>query len=606
MIERVTAKNFQSWKNLEFTVQKGNTLITGFNYDDNTAEGVGKSAILNAICWGIFGTIPKDSNIDDVITQGEKSCSVNVYLKNGISIVRTRKPNDLYFFSSDSPETIIRGKDIKDTQKLIENRIKFTYETFLQSVYFAQNSLVKFLLSNEEGKVKILSQIADLHVFDIARKKANQLLKEAFLKLSEKKSKLNAVVQSIQTSVDQIESLKRMKTKFESEKIKILENLQIKSDQLEVSIKQLGIIPELGQEYYIKITDLKDTLEEFKEKIIFYRSELSKQAEKIMRKKILETELKALNTEIEGLKTDKNSQHCNSCGSELKDKEKQKYIATIASEIDKRNKEIKDMNFVSNAEIQENYEMYFTRHKELEKDIKYIEKLELEIVHKKEKKSILTNQLNYIKQEIEDNKNKQFPDIEKRIELLQNSLNEKKKEQKELESDLESNLKDHSMYETIKEGFTEVKSLSFQEILSELNSRSNYYLSELFDNDIKIKFSNIDTDGEVSKIETFLEINSEDRKLGLFSGGQTRRIMLAVDLAISDIIHSRKGIKDKLLILDEYFKDLSEQSISKIVTLLSNLETDVIMIEHNSLLRGLATNVVDVGYTNSESYMLKG
>ena len=82
--------------------------------------------------------------------------------------------------------------------------------------------------------------------------------------------------------------------------------------------------------------------------------------------------------------------------------------------------------------------------------------------------------------------------------------------------------------------------------------------------------------------------------------------MLAVDLAISDIIHARKGIKDKLLILDEYFKDLSEQSISKIVTLLSNLNTDVIMVEHNSLLRSLATNVVNVHYKNSESCILEG
>ena len=606
MIKSVNAKNFQSWRTLQFSADKGITLITGFNHDDNTAEGAGKSAILNAICWGIFGSIPNDSNIDDVITQGEKSCNVAVSLSNGISIVRNRKPNDLYFFYDDSSDVQNRGKDIKDTQKMIESVIGFTYETFLQSVYFAQNSLVKFILLNEEGKGKILSQIADLSIFDIGRKKAHELSREASLKLSIEKNKLGEVTQSIKLISDQMNSLKEMKLKFENEKVKTIHELEIRERRLEANIGMIGIIPELTPDYYVKLTDLRETLEDFQENIIYYRTEISKQAEKTMRKNALELEIKKLTTEIENLKTDKDKQHCNSCGSELKDKEKQKYIDTLSSKIEEKQNEINNMNFVQNAELEHKYSLYLNSHKELESDLKHIERLEIEINHKKEKKKILMNELYNLKNELYDQKAKEFPDIDKRVELLQHSLFQKEKERSEIAKVVEQLLDNHNTYEIIKNGFKEVKSLSFQEVLEELNSRSNYYLSELFDQEVKICFNNLGNDGETSKIETSLEIHGENRKLGLFSGGQTRRIMLAVDLAISDIIHARKGIKDKLLILDEYFKDLSEQSISKIVTLLSNLDTDVIMVEHNSLLRSLATNVVNVHYKNSESCILEG
>ena len=210
-------------------------------------------------------------------------------------------------------------------------------------------------------------------------------------------------------------------------------------------------------------------------------------------------------------------------------------------------------------------------------------------------------QLDQTKKELESLKNREYPDIDRRIELLQTSMFQKQHERESTGKQVEQLTNTQKMYETIKDGLKEVKSLSFQQLLNELNERTNYYLNELFDQSISIVFSNIGTDGETSKIETILTIAGEPRKLGLFSGGQTRRIMLAVDLAISDIIHSRKGLEDRLLILDEYFKDLSQESIEKICKLLSSLNKNVIMIEHNTILRSLANNVINVEYKNGES-----
>lgn len=174
MLSKISAKNFLSWKDLNFDVTKGATLIDGWNGDDQRSEGSGKSAVLNAICWGVYGKLPKDANVDDVIKDGETSCSVVLEFDNGDAIVRTRKPNDLFILKAGAT---IKGKDARETQTLIEEYVGCNFETFCQSVYFAQNYDKKFLSSNQEDKGKILSSIQNLQVFDKARKEVMELLK---------------------------------------------------------------------------------------------------------------------------------------------------------------------------------------------------------------------------------------------------------------------------------------------------------------------------------------------------------------------------------------------------------------------------------------------
>lgn len=187
MLSKISAKNFLSWKDLNFDVTKGATLVDGWNEDDQRSEGSGKSAVLNAVCWGVYGKLPKDANVDDVIKDGETSCSVVLEFDNGDAIVRTRKPNDLFILKAGAT---IKGKDARETQTLIEEYIGCNFETFCQSVYFAQNYDKKFLSSNQEDKGKILSSIQNLQVFDKARKEVMDLLKVEEKNLINLKTKL--------------------------------------------------------------------------------------------------------------------------------------------------------------------------------------------------------------------------------------------------------------------------------------------------------------------------------------------------------------------------------------------------------------------------------
>ena len=177
MISGIHGENFQSWKSLKFHVESGVTLIDGFNFDDNTPEGSGKSAILNAMCWGIYGKLPKEANVDDVVKDGEKGCLVEVFLDHPIvtRICRSRKPNDLAIV--DINQKTIKGKDVRETQKMIEEIVGLSFDAFCQTIYFAQGWPKKFVTATQEDRGKILSEIQNLEVFEKARKEAMSLIK---------------------------------------------------------------------------------------------------------------------------------------------------------------------------------------------------------------------------------------------------------------------------------------------------------------------------------------------------------------------------------------------------------------------------------------------
>ena len=78
---RVRARDFLSWAEFDRELGKGVTLIRGFNYDDGTEEGCGKSAVPNIMSWCIFGEIPKEALVDDVIRESCKGCETEIYLE---------------------------------------------------------------------------------------------------------------------------------------------------------------------------------------------------------------------------------------------------------------------------------------------------------------------------------------------------------------------------------------------------------------------------------------------------------------------------------------------------------------------------------------------
>jgi DNA repair exonuclease SbcCD ATPase subunit len=589
-----------------------------------TSEGSGKSSIPNAIVWCLFGKLPKDSKIDDVITDGQKSCTVEVTFQDGTRVIRSRKPNDLTIYAAQGKT--LKGKDQKDTQKLIETYLGMGFETFCQSVYFAQNYPNKFITANEQEKGKILSEIQDLSIFDKARKETTKYLNNVGSELSELKQKIETMDVYISGRVQSAEHLQSVKDTFDaekeaelnalfqakkealSEKKKLTQKLQTEFNFTEDEITSLIKTKSsevMETKLLIKEVDnLINTIERTSRLKADKESKSEKYAKKI---KLLKAELKH---------TKEDGAECPTCGNDLNSGKVEKLTEWRNTKLEeireyqelyKQNElELSEIELKSTEEYEQQRLEYRSKLSGQEEELNQIEKL-------RRQKDNLENRelarcedtLASIQKQIEIVEKKNTKDITEKLRVITSELDKAESVKFELNSKYKETNELYDNLTTLKDSFKDVKSYVFQNLLVELNTKANFYLENLFNQSVNIKFTNESDSGEVSKITVMVTIDGIERPLGLYSGGQFRRIQLAVDLALSDIVSSRNQNVLNFMILDEVFKDLSEESMTRIIEFLPSLGKNIILIEHNSLVKTLANEKVTVELRDGISSMLE-
>ena len=554
---KIIAKNFLSWDELEFDITDGVTLIDGWNHDDNTSEGSGKSAVVNALCFGLFGKLPKDAKVDEVIKQGEKSCMVQIQTPEW-TVIRTRKPNETFMEHKTRGRVI--GKDARESQKLIEEELGFSYETFMQTIYFAQNYGKKFITSTNEDKGRILSEVQDLGLFDRARLDAKTRQDGVKQRLVQEQSGLLSYEKDIKHVKEKITMLK---TSAEREAFQISQRIRKAEKQIKEYTRQAKEFKKVNTNRLQKVVDKLDKrYENLHRATSDYRAA---QVEKNqLRKDVAKLEVFIENPD----------QECPTCGS----------VQTH----DTSNAENK-LNFL--REEVEHFPMPALPEdpSEIRKEIT---KLNREIRHGERNngnEKVITTKLKYALEEIEQAKAIEVEDTSSDIEALSEHLHDLIRQKESYQYSIIEIQSENSRLEILKRGFKEIKSFVFNSALHELTDKTNIYLTELFEVPISIAFTN-----DNMKIGMDVVYDNKNRGLGLLSGGQFRRVSLAVDLALSDIINTRKGSKFNLLILDEYFKDLSEQSMEKCLKLLEKLGKSTILIEHNSIFKSIVDKTFEV------------
>ena len=129
-IESVELENFRSFHGKHtFTLptDPGLYLITGKNEIEPRlgANGIGKSTLLDAIYWCLYGRTTRGLKAGDVVSWDEKSCRVSVLLGTTL-ITRTQNPNSL----------IVKGIPI--SQEALQALLRLGPEAFTYAIMLPQ------------------------------------------------------------------------------------------------------------------------------------------------------------------------------------------------------------------------------------------------------------------------------------------------------------------------------------------------------------------------------------------------------------------------------------------------------------------------------------
>lgn len=229
-------QNFASYKELKFIFQnQGLALIQG-------ATGSGKSTLCDVVPWVLFGKTAKDGAVDEIrswntdeTTYGHVTIDMGSY---SLWIARTRGPNDLYYVIDGVWEHPKRGKDLNDTQKLINDLLGIDSTLYLSGAYFHEFSqTAQFFITTAKNRRVICEQLVDLSLAKNLQAKLLELYKAESKLEQTYNNNIKVCAEKIQYLVKRNDYLEKAEN-FEK-------NKQIKLRKIEDEISALKIEPDL-------------------------------------------------------------------------------------------------------------------------------------------------------------------------------------------------------------------------------------------------------------------------------------------------------------------------------------------------------------------------
>ena len=212
---RLYAKNFLTIGTASIELaNKGLHLVQGVNDDDSSAasNGAGKSSLVDAICWALFGRTARDVKGDAVVNRtAKKECYVTLIMRNGdaiYTVTRYRKhstgKNTLHLsVATDTTPSVdlSKGTDA-ETQKEVERVLGCSYEVFMAAVYSGQEVMPDLPRMTDKTLKTLIEESAGLsrieRAYGIARGRMTATAKSMQL-VSEARGYANT---AWQTSVD--------------------------------------------------------------------------------------------------------------------------------------------------------------------------------------------------------------------------------------------------------------------------------------------------------------------------------------------------------------------------------------------------------------------
>ncbi len=248
---QLTLKNFLSYRSATLDFRGLHTAcICG-------ANGAGKSSLLEAITWVVWGK-SRAATEDDVIHGGAKSVRVDFDFScnnQTYRIIRSRcrgRSSSLEFQVGTTGGKFrpITGKGVKATQQEIINCLKLDYDTFINSAYLRQGRADEFMIRRPSDRKQILADLLKLDRYEQlaiqAKDRAKEYkgkieqLEQSLIPLEEQLENKKSISQEITVLQEQLQDLQKLQdeSRKELEKLKNLESYR-QAWQEQLSIQQL-------------------------------------------------------------------------------------------------------------------------------------------------------------------------------------------------------------------------------------------------------------------------------------------------------------------------------------------------------------------------------
>jgi len=564
--KKISIQNFLSIGNecVSVDFSTGVHIITGINKDkEDRRNGVGKSAIADAIHFAVFGKTIREIKKENIINKvNRKNCKVELEFDitnhnntDHYKVVRSLQPSKCWLYVNGEDQT---RDSISNTNAFLQKRLKTTSDIFENCVIMTINSTTPFLAKNKGEKRKFIENIFNLKVFsemaDILKKDLTEIKRKSeveFTKVEEVERNLKTQQRQKADYVEEKAEHARKIGKRKAENEKEIENLKLKIDQ---------VIIEDSNTMSSRIEDIESAIEKCQDNLTKLAASTSEyQSDKRHKSNTLN-------------KITANGDTCEHCLRPMAESDHNHIESEkerIVNEIEKINQDIDT--------VATSIKDYDTLKVKLKTGITSLnDKIQANAVKMTEKGNWEKRVVQLIglnaEMELDESSSSLLKHYDEEIDTLTNRLSKAKKQVQDIRDSI--NLMDIVKFVLSEEG---VKSYIVKKILQLFNSRLSYYLKRMDANCICIF-------NEYFEEEIFDEKGQECSYFN-FSGAERKNLDLACLFTFMDIRRLQGDVTYNISVYDELLdSSLDEKGVNMVIDILrervEKLDECVMIISH--------------------------
>lgn len=634
---KLSIKNFLVIGEAEVDLHNcGLTLIEGRNEDDESANsnGAGKSSLVDALCWCLYGVTGRGVSGDAVINKkAKKECVVGVEVwtegLNCYYIERGRKSkrlgNNLIV-----QHVIVDGNDVgsgceltkttvADTQALVNDLLGCSYEIFTSSIYAVQEKMPDLPALTDKALKTLIEEAAGIDKLQKASEIAHAKYQDCVRLTTETQGRIENLTSELSNNKKLLDDVVyERETHIRNATLERAQQLRYK-DLLESELKKASALPvEAVEAIEKKKAEIQAKIDEYSfieakgaEK---QRLAMSAQSHCVMTKKEIEKEkekIADLNKEINNLEA-KIGTHCSECGKVYQAEDLETAKKAIETQIANKTKEV--------LKQIEDFKNQVAEAKVLAKDAEDFKKSMPSVTK-------LMSAMNELNERLKKNQDVQFQiDTQKRelqnlkktieateevtvkgetpynktIKTLEESIAKLEKDKKERESEHEKYAEQQKIAEAVDELYSRkgIRAHILDTVTPFLNERTAFYLNTLSDGEITATWQTLTKTAKGDFKEKFSidvqSVKGANCFAGL-SGGEKRKVRVATSMALQDLVASRAKKPIDLYIADEVDHALDASGLERMMSILEEKAKQfgtALVISHNSLRDWIDNSIV--------------